>query len=129
MLSRRPTYRLWPLPSALNRLSSAQSRPAGGFLAQHRSRRFYASQQQPNPLPDAIEADEEPTDERKKDDVHWRSTLFKMFESAMTTFASITILGWVLSCVHLELCISILLIVPTPHAQLNRVNLVLTYIC
>jgi len=93
MLLRRPTSRLWPLPVTLSRLSPVQSRPPGGFLPHHPSRRLYASQQQPNPLPDAIEADEETADEKKKDDVHWRSTLFKMFESAMTTFASITILG------------------------------------
>lgn len=66
-------------------------RPVVQFLQSNRLR-LYASQPQPNPLPDAIEQDEDGFN-HKKDGVNWRSTLFKMFESAMTTFASITILG------------------------------------
>jgi len=62
------------------------------------SQRLYATllqqtlQPDPDPVPNNL-ANSDNISTNEKDGFHWRSTSFKMFETALTTFASIAILG------------------------------------
>jgi len=50
-------------------------------------------QPDPDPVPNNLANSDNIDIDDKKDGFHWRSTSFKMLETALTTFASIAILG------------------------------------
>lgn len=76
-------------------------RPLAGTVRAPVRRSTTQNTPSPNPTPDptqTLNEDGEYDSKGKKKRMNWGPTLFKMFESAATTFASIAILGYVLRC-------------------------------
>jgi len=83
--------RLLPLP--LDRLVAPCPPKNRQFQQRYATLQQQALQPDPDPVPNNLANSDNIDIDDKKDGFHWRSTSFKMLETALTTFASIAILG------------------------------------